>query len=75
MVDVIPRRPRRVAAKRVDSFEGEKELERTLEGSWQENTHKAGAEEEEEEETEKKPPIVQGGPNLPKYLHNVLCAD
>ncbi|CAM6102378.1 unnamed protein product [Calypogeia fissa] len=75
LVDVIPKRPRRGAARRVDSPEVEEQQEDHPEGPQPENNHVVEVEEEEEEEIERKPPIVEDGPNLPHYLQRVLRVD
>ncbi|CAM6082551.1 unnamed protein product [Calypogeia fissa] len=75
LVDVIPWRPRRGAARQADLPEIEEQQEDHPEGSQHENNHVGEVEEEEEEETERKPPIVEDGQNLPQYLRKVLCAD
>ncbi|CAM6082406.1 unnamed protein product [Calypogeia fissa] len=79
MVDVIPQRPRRTAARRIDSPETEEVQEGLQEGTpeeaQQEQAQEDGVEEESEEETQKQSPIVANCDNFSKYLRRVLRAD
>ncbi|CAM6111328.1 unnamed protein product [Calypogeia fissa] len=78
MVNVIPRRPRKAVARRIDSPEsGEVQTDLTnglLEAILEEAPLEVTPG-EEEEEIEGEVPIVDEFENFPDYLRSVLCAD
>ncbi|CAM6104205.1 unnamed protein product [Calypogeia fissa] len=75
LVDVIPRRPRRATARRINSPEIEEVQEGTPEEALQEQAQEDGDEEGSEEETKKHSPFIADCDNFPKYLRKVLHVD